>query len=133
MLEPKQKGANKYCQRKSTEQFTTCIRILRKQRCQQRFFCVVKSKGFNLNSIRSAIIANLIKNQKVQMCKYNIDTGIYDNLIHIEMFNMVFPCTKIIELNKSIDRKIILCTYNNSCVPQTGECKVTTINKSIEF
>ena len=41
--------------------------------------------------------------------------------------------TRITNLNKSIDRIIIFCTYNNLCIPQMGVCKVTIIDKGIGF
>ena len=51
----------------------------------------------------------------------------------IKVFKVLFPHVRITDLNKSIDRKIILCAYNNSCKQQMGEDKVTIIEKGIAF
>ena len=45
----------------------------------------------------------------------------------INMYKMLFPHTNVNKLNKSINRKIVLHAYNNSCIPQMGICKVIII------
>ena len=39
------------------------------------------------------------------MCKYKIDTGSGENIMHIKMIKAVFPYTKITNLNRSADSK----------------------------
>ena len=51
----------------------------------------------------------------------------------MRMYKALYSNTKITDLNTSIDRKIILHTYNTSCIPQMGVCKITIINKGIEY
>ena len=69
----------------------------------------------------------------MEMYKYKIDTNTDGNFMLIKMFKTIFPHTKITYVNNTMDRKIILHDYNNSCVPQMGVCRVTIINKGIEF
>ena len=40
-------------------------------------------------------------------CEYKIDTGSDDNLLPTEMFKVLFLDTKIANLNKSVDKKVI--------------------------
>ena len=49
------------------------------------------------------------------------------------MFRVLYPNTKITDLNKSVDKKVILHAYNNPCIPQMGVCEVTRINKVIKY
>ena len=67
------------------------------------------------------------------MCEYKIYIVSGSILIPIKMFKVLFPHTKITNLNRSIERKILLCTYNNWCIPQMEVWKVTIINKGIKF
>ena len=46
---------------------------------------------------------------------------------------MLFLQTNNDELNKFIKRKIVMCTYNNSCITQMGIYHFATINKSIKY
>ena len=85
---------------------------------------------FYFHSLRSVRIAELrkkvVKNRNVQ---YKIDTGGNGNLMPVNMFKVLFPNTTIAHLNKCIDQKVILCAHNNSCIPQIGICKITTISQ----
>ena len=49
-----------------------------------------------------------------------MDTGSVSNLMPIKMLKGFFPDTKITNLNKPLDKKVILHTYNNSCILQNG-------------
>ena len=49
------------------------------------------------------------------------------------MFKVLYPNTKITDLNKSIDERIILHIYSNSCIPQMRVCKVNIIKKGTEY
>ena len=51
----------------------------------------------------------------------------------INMFKTLFPRISITDLIKYTDTKVVLCTYNNSCIPQLGVCKVSIIHKGFEF
>ena len=51
------------------------------------------------------------------------------NLLPVNMFKMLFSRTPIEELNKYINKKVRLCTYNNFSIPQVGICRVTIKNK----
>ena len=61
------------------------------------------------------------------MCKYKIDIGSDGNLLPIKLFRGLFPHTRITDFNKSMVRKIILWSYNKSCIPQMAVCKVNVI------
>ena len=66
------------------------------------------------------------------MCKFMLDTGNdSSNLMPIRMYKILFLHTNINDLNKSINRKIVLHTYNNLCIPQMAHNAV--INKGIEY
>ena len=58
---------------------------------------------------------------KMEMYEHKIDTGSDGNIMPINMFKMLFPHTKITDLNKSIDRKRILCTYNSHAYQKKWE------------
>ena len=62
-----------------------------------------------------------------------MDTGSDGILMPIKMFRMLFPYTKITNLNKSTIKQLALITYNNPCIPQMGVCNVSTINKDIKY
>ena len=63
-------------------------------------------------SVRSVIIVKLrTKSSQIKTtCKYTIDTGNDGNLMPTEIFKVLFSVTKIANLNKSTDKKEILCT-----------------------
>ena len=42
-------------------------------------------------------------NQRTEICKYKIDTCSHDYLMHIRMFQILYPNTMIPDLYKSID------------------------------
>ena len=67
----------------------------------------------------------------MEMCRYKIDTGSDSNL-PINTLRKLFAHMQITDLKKSIDRKIELHAYNNSCIQQMRTCRVTIINKGIE-
>ena len=52
---------------------------------------------------------------------------------HVTRDSALAQYTKCTNLNKSIDRKIILNTYTDYCIPQMGIYIVTIINNGIEF
>ena len=96
-------------------------------------FDVVKSKIFNVHSIRSVIIA-MLKTKQIktpETCEYKIDAGSDGNLMPIRLYKMLFLHTNITELKKYIDKEIVLYTYNSSCIPQMGVCRIIIINNSI--
>ena len=122
-------------------------------------FDMVRSKFFNVHSIQS-IIPNLkpktsqrtelceykidtgsvitpnLKtetSQRTELCEYKIDTGIIGNFIPIRMFKLIDSNTKIMDLNMSIDKSLILCTYKNSCKSEMGVCRVTIIKKGTKY
>ena len=97
-------------------------------------FDIVRSKVFNFSSVKSIIFAKhkARSSQIVEICKCKIDTGCNGNLMLIKMFKTLFPHSKITNLDRPLDRKIILCTCYNSCLPQMAVSKVTIINNGIE-
>ena len=83
----------------------------------------LRSKFSMSHSVRSVIAASLrTKNYQAKTtCKYKIDTGSDGNIMPIKMFKVLFLDTETANLNKSIDRKLILCAYNsmyitNGCI-----------------
>ena len=68
------------------------------------------------------------------MCKFKLDTGSDGNLMPVRMYKLLLPQTNIDELNKSINKKIVLHTYSNSCIEQMGKmgiCHISIINKAL--
>ena len=51
----------------------------------------------------------------------------------ITMYKMLFPHTNVNELIKYIKKKMVLCTCNNSFIPQMGICKLTLIYEDFEY
>ena len=49
------------------------------------------------------------------------------------MDKTLFLQTNIDELNKSVNNKIVLCTYNKSCILPMSICHTAIINKIIEY
>ena len=45
------------------------------------------------------------------------------------MFKRLFPNTTIADLNKCIDKKVVLYAYNHSYILQIGICLVTIIHR----
>ena len=79
----------------------------------------VTSKVSNVHTIRSVIIAPKLKtkiSQKVGTCQYKIDTGNDGTVIVIRISKVLFLHANINELNKSFNRKRVLCTYINSSI-----------------
>ena len=56
------------------------------------------------------------------MCK--IDAGSYENLMPFIVFRILFPRSYMAELNATINRSIVLTTYNQSSIKQLGRCSV---------
>ena len=48
------------------------------------------------------------------------------------MFRSLYPKTTIPVLNY-IKKRVILCTYNNLCIPKLGICNPTIIHKNVEL
>ena len=67
------------------------------------------------------------------MLEETIDRGSDENLMPINMLKMLFQRTPILELNKCINKKVILHTYNISSIQQLGICRVTIKHKDIEL
>ena len=55
------------------------------------------------------------------------------NVLQLDIFKVLFPKTTLEQLLKHKDKRVILCTYSNSCVPQMGVCKVNIVNKGIKY
>ena len=91
-------------------------------------FDAVRSKVFNFHRIRSVLIAKLRtkSSQKTEMHK--LDTGNKGNLMPIKIYESLFLQTNLAELNKSINKKIVLHTCSYSCIPQVGICHIAVIN-----
>ena len=51
----------------------------------------------------------------------------------IRMYKVLFLCTNINKLNRSMHNKIVLCAYDYFCIPQRDVCCNTMINKGIEY
>ena len=51
----------------------------------------------------------------------------------MNMFKRLFQNTANAALNKFIDKKVVLCVYKNSCMPQIGLYKVTIIPIDIKL
>ena len=69
--------------------------------------------------------------QETEMFKFELGTGSDGNLVPIRMFRISFTQININELNKFInEKKIVLCTYNNSCIPQIVICHIVIIKKA---
>ena len=81
---------------------------------------LVSSKVFNFYSIRLVLATKLKKHSEKPICKYKIDTGSDSNLMPLSIFRSLYLNTTITELNKCINKKIIVNTHNNSCIPQLG-------------
>ena len=67
------------------------------------------------------------------MCEYKIKSGSDGKLMPIKISKVLFHDTNSADLNKSIDEKVVLHTYNNSCIPQMDVWKVTIIKNGIKF
>ena len=51
----------------------------------------------------------------------------------IRMYKTLFPYTSINEVNKSINKNIVLHTYHNPCTPYIDICRVTINNAGINL
>ena len=58
--------------------------------------------------------------QRIDTCKYKIDTDSDDNIMPIRKYKVHFPHTES-EINKCTI-KVVLHAYNSSCIPQMGKC-----------
>ena len=65
--------------------------------------------SFQFHSIRSIIIAKLKTktNQRTEVCEYRIDASSDGNLMPIRMLKVLYPNTKLIDLNKSVDKRVM--------------------------
>ena len=83
--------------------------------------------------MRSVVVAKLKTriNQTSTVFEYKIDTGSGVNLVSIKMFKTLFLNTEVTELNKSVDKRIVLHVYNNSCIPEMAICKGFIIHKGL--
>ena len=63
-------------------------------------------------------------------CEYKIDKDSDGSLMPIKMYRTLFPHTK---LNESINKNVVLCTCNNSCILQMDICRGIIINEDIEY
>ena len=97
-------------------------------------FDMVRSNIFNFQSIQSIIIAKLKAkaSQRTELCKCKMDKGSDGNLMPTRMFKMLYPNTKIMNLNKLIDKKSIV-HIKNLCLHQMGVYKVTITDTGIEY
>ena len=64
------------------------------------------------------------------MSEFKLDTGSDGNPVAIRMYKTLFLQTNIDESNKTIK---VLCTYNNSCIPQMGICQIAIVKKGISM
>ena len=95
---------------------------------------LLRSKVFNLHSIRSVLIAKLKKtSSQKKKCLNKLHTGSDGNLMPIRMYKVPFLQTNIDEINKSRNKKIVFCAYNNSCISQMDICHITVLNKCFEY
>ena len=97
---------------RSTEKIMMCAKMLRKQRSLIQYI-------FNFQSIQSITIAMLKTKtgQRTELCKYKTDRSSDGNLLSIRMLKVLYPNTKITDLNKSIDKtknteNIVIHSYN---------------------
>ena len=67
------------------------------------------------------------------MLEYNIDTGCDGNLVPVNMFKVLFQETSLAELAWYENEEVTLCTYNSSCIPQLGVCKVKIMHKEKSY
>ena len=73
-------------------------------------FDMVRSTAFSFHSVQSIINTKLrTTNQTTELCKYKTDISRDSNLMPIKMFKVLSPNTKIMDLNKSIDKNNIAC------------------------
>ena len=70
-------------------------------------------------------------NQTKSVYKYKTDTGSGGSLMPIRMFKVLFTKTITTNLNKYIDKKVIIGMYNNSCILQMGISRAQIINEGI--
>ena len=70
-------------------------------------FDMVRSKVINFHSMQSIIIAKLkSKNSQItELCEHEIDTGGDGNVMPIRRFKVLYLNLKIMDLNKSLDKK----------------------------
>ena len=68
------------------------------------------------------------------MYKFKLDTGSNGNLIPIRMYEKTFY-TNILLMNYAnpYNTQIVLCTINNSCIPEIGICQIAIIDKGINY
>ena len=132
MLEPKHRDIKRYWREREHRAIHNVPGCWR-NRCHQRILMWYESEIFNFHRVRSVITAKLKtkSSQKVQMYKFKVDTGSNSNLWPSKVFKLLFPHSKITDLNKSIDK--IIYAYNNLCIEQMAVCKVTIINKGIKL
>ena len=98
-------------------------------------FDVARSKIFNFYSIRFVIITKSKPkcSQKIEICKYKIDTGCDSNLMPYRMHRILCLCINYKEINKCMHKEIVFWTHNYLCNPQIGICRLTLIDKDIEY
>ena len=75
---------------------------------------MIRWNVINFHIIQSIIITykKSKTSQQTGFCGYKIDTSIHSNVMPIEMFKALYPDTKVTDLNKPIDKKIM---YNELC------------------
>ena len=57
------------------------------------------------------------KHTKRVLFEYKIDICNNSSSITINMFKLLFPRTATVDLNKCMDKKVILHTCNSLCIP----------------
>ena len=85
---------------------------------------------FNIHSVRISKYCKLRtqSSQTTTKCEYKVNTGSDDNLMPIKVFKVPF-----LDITIGIEKKVVLCTYNSSYIPQMDISMETIINKSINF
>ena len=87
---------------------------------------LTQSESLTFNSIKLVIFTSLDSStsQKRTKIVYKIDTGCNESLMLFRVFRILFPKSTMAEPNATINRTIVLKTYNQSDIEWLGRCSV---------
>ena len=92
----------------------------------ERSFDSVSMNSLTFHSVKSAIFTRLesSSNQKRSKIAHKVDTGSNENLMTFRIFRTLFRKSIMVELNATIDKSVVLKTYNQSNKEQLGRCLI---------
>ena len=93
----------------------------------------IKTKVFNFHNTSLVITTKLQTRtaQKIAMLEYKVDRGSGGNLLPTSMLKTIFPRYKSVDLDRSINKKIVLEVYDNSYIQQFGACRQKNMQKCL--